>query len=217
VWGPEIAEHSKLHGTGIFELICVGSTPSSSKETLRIASVETRTMKDALLRLSTKRDERFQQIGKGEVFRGFRTKMAIANHYLKNVTASNPEQLVLLVDSDVVIAKSCDMDMMIKKYHDIVKKSGGKRIVFGAELNSFDTDRPDEVPQVPRYIASEKPQLIDMEQLEQLADRKYDQDGFIHVNSGTIMGPASVLEEMSRTALGGCLDLFQARHPGSQG
>jgi len=143
--------------------------------------------------------------------------MAIANHYLKNVTASNPEQLVLLVDSDVVIAKSCDMDMMIKKYHNIVKKSGGKRIVFGAELNSFDTDRPDEVPQVPRYIASEKPQLIDMEQLEQLADRKYDQDGFIHVNSGTIMGPASVLEEMSRTALGGCLDLFQARHPGSQG
>jgi len=72
-------------------------------------------------------------------------QVSLLLEYLNSLEEKHPNDIVAFVDSDVIYAPTCEPSHILKEY-DLIKKKTGANIIFGAEVNRFETDRVDEIP-----------------------------------------------------------------------
>eukprot|EP00466_Bigelowiella_natans_P001964 jgi/Bigna1/90356/estExt_fgenesh1_pg.C_680018 len=181
------------NGIGEFMSLSSMTFPETSERALHIVAAETRNVSATLLGKSVKKD-RLEQVGYGRKWEGFKTKVLLLLEYLNALAEKNPNDIVAFVDSDVIYAPTCQPSHILKEY-DLIKKKTGAKIIFGAEVNRFETDRVDDIPYVPKWASDYKPQLVDGSFREYVRPG-YNEAGLVYLNSGGFIGPTKMLKEM---------------------
>lgn len=148
---------------------------------------------------SEKGFEPMVNLGEGRVWTAnYREKITFLKDFLAK--EENQEKIIMFADGEDVIMGGCHKSELLEKYKTIVDKSGGAKIVFGAELWCFEPPNG-ECPEPKRAAWAEK--AYEDKKLDETFDRhKNDESSkdkttsYTNLNSGFFIGPAKDLYEM---------------------
>mmetsp|Transcript_17476 Transcript_17476/g.24403 ORF Transcript_17476/g.24403 Transcript_17476/m.24403 type:complete len:340 (-) Transcript_17476:99-1118(-) len=162
---------------------------------LFVITIETRPLNQTMLGLN-RNGFKVEHVAEGYDWHGYLDKVRFLRRVMARVAKLDPDQLVLMLDTDLGIA--CNEKEIVERYRSISQDSGGL-IVFSAESCVMGcNERCDEIPKVPKWVTTHDPQFKDVRQFMRLEDEG-ELDGPVHINSlnsGGIIAPAALMLRM---------------------
>lgn len=174
-------------------------SPVGDAGALRLFTFDSRTQ-PLWLPMKGNRQRWYQNLGPGQPWSGFHTKMHAYHLALMTQMVNNPEQLVIITDSDMWDTGCTDQEV-IERYRKIVAASGGADVVFGADPDLW----PNFEGGVDAFYSTfgdRRRAVLEAFGVEEGALREFTlAKDYFFLNSGFVMGPAARLLELISCAL----------------